>query len=575
MKPIVGIDLGTTNSEVAIIREGRPLVIADAAGKQIVPSFVGRSPTGEMLVGELARNQYTVDPERTIKSIKRKMGSDERVNLGEETYTPPEISAFILRRLKSMAEEFLGESVEQAVITVPANFSDKQRQATKDAGEIAGLEVLRIINEPTAAALAYRLDREEDQFLVVYDLGGGTFDVSVIEINSGVVEVRASHGNTELGGDDFDAALVKYIAEDFKQQHGIDLQADRRSLARLTRAAEAAKIQLSDAPFAQIREEFIATQDGKPLHLEMEIERSRFEALVSDMLESTIECVQQALEDASLSADEINKVLLVGGSTRIPRVADILEDVMMAQPHLEVDPDLCVAMGASAQAGIIAGEPIDAVLVDVSPHSLGIEVAEWQMMGPVFDQYNVIIRRNTPVPVSKSEVYTTLSPDQKNVEIKVYQGEEPIASHNTLLGEFLLEGVKQTKRGQPEIIVNFDYDVNGIVHVSGKDKRTGAAQEITVTATPDRLTEEQKADATERVGDVEIVWDAAPTDSHEDAVVLLERASEVDDSLADGEEKTDLRELISALETALGNQDEEAIDELQEELLDLLYDLED
>ena len=575
MKPIVGIDLGTTNSEVAIIREGRPVVISDAAGETIVPSFVGLSSTGEMLVGEPAHNQYVVTPERTIKSIKRKMGSDERVSLGEQSYTPQEISAFILRRLKSMAEEFLGETIEQVVITVPAYFTDKQRQATKDAGEIAGLEVVRIINEPTAAALAYGLDREEDQFLIVYDLGGGTFDISVIEINSGVVEVRASRGDTKLGGDDFDAALVKYIAEDFWQQHEVDLREDQRALARLTRAAERAKIELSDAPFAQIREEFIATKGRKPLHLEMELERSRFAALINSMLESTIECIQQALEDASLSVDEINKVLLVGGSTRIPLVSNMIENVMGLQPHLEIDPDLCVAMGAGAQAGLIAGEPIDAVLVDVTPHSLGIETAGWQMGRPIPDQYNVIIRRNTPIPVSKSEIYTTLSPDQEAVEVKVYQGEEPIASHNTLLGEFFMEGIKKTKRGEPEIVVNFDYDMNGIVYISAQDKQTEKEQKITVTATPDRFTEDQKAEAAERVGDVEVVWDAIPTNSHEGAVSLLERAVEIAASLDDEEEKMSLQESIMALETALNEENEEAIGELQEELLDLLYNLEE
>lgn len=574
MKPIVGIDLGTTNSEVAVIREGRPVVISDAAGEKIVPSFVGLSPTGEMLVGDPARNQYVVAPERTIKSVKRKMGSDDRVSLGERSYTPQEISAFILRHLKSMTKEFLGETVEQAVITVPAYFTDKQRQATKDAGEIAGLEVVRIINEPTAAALAYGLDRDEDQFLIVYDLGGGTFDISVIEINSGVIEVRASRGDTKLGGDDFDAALVKYIAEDFQQQYGVDLREDQRALARLTRAAERAKIELSDAPFAQIREEFIATKGSKPLHLEMELERSRFEGLINNMLESTIECVQQALEDASLSVDEINKVLLVGGSTRIPLVSNMIEDIMQVQPHLEIDPDLCVAMGAGAQAGLIAGEPIDVVLVDVTPHSLGVETAEWRMGMPIPDRYNVIIRRNTPIPVSKSEVYTTLSPDQEAVEIKVYQGEEPIASHNTLLGEFFMEGIKKTARGQPEIVVNFDYDLNGIVRISAQDKRTKKEQEITVTATPDRFTEDQKTEAVERVGDVEVVWDAIPTDSHEEAVILLERAVEVASSLNDDKKKMNLQELIRALEAALNEQNEEAVDQLQEELLDLLYDLE-
>lgn len=576
MKPIVGIDLGTTNSEVAILREGRSVVVSDAAENHILPSFVGLSPTGEILVGESARNQYVVAPERTIKSIKRKMGSDECVTLGEETYSPQEISAFILKRLKAIAEESLGESVEQAVITVPAYFSDKQRQATKDAGEIAGLEVVRIINEPTAAALAYGLDREEDQFLVVYDLGGGTFDVSVIEINSGVIEVRATHGNTQLGGDDFDAALVKYIAEDFRQQHGVDLRADRRAMARLTRAAERAKIALSDAPFTTIREEFIATAEGKPIHLEIEIERSRFEALINDMLESTIECVQQALEDASLTTDEINEVLLVGGSTRIPLLSDMIADVIDVEPHLEIDPELCVAMGASVQAGIIAGQPIDAILVDVTPYSLGIEAATWDMGGsPMFDQYSVIIKHNTPIPVSKSEAYTTLTPDQKSVDIKVYQGEEPIASQNTFLGEFRLEGVKRTKRGEPQIVVNFDYDVNGIVHVSAQDKQTGQEKEIAVTATPDRLTEEQKTEATERFEDLVIDLDAVPADLHEEAIALRERATEVAESLNAGVDKTKLQELVAELDSALGSQNEEAIDEIREELLDFLYDLED
>ena len=575
MKPIVGIDLGTTNSEVAILREGRSVVVPDTAENRILPSFVGLSPAGEILVGESARNQYVVAPERTIKSIKRKMGSDECVSLGEENYSPQEISAFILKRLKAIAEESLGESVEQAVITVPAYFSDKQRQATKDAGEIAGLEVVRIINEPTAAALAYGLDREEDQFLVVYDLGGGTFDVSVIEINSGVIEVRATHGNTQLGGDDFDAALVEYIAEDFRQQHGVDLCADRRAMARLTRAAERAKIALSDAPFETIREEFIATAKGKPIHLEMEIERSRFEALINDMLESTIECVQQALEDASLTTDEINEVLLVGGSTRIPLLSDMIADAIDVEPHLDIDPELCVAMGASVQAGIIAGEPIDAILVDVTPYSLGIEAATWDMGSPMFDQYSVIIKHNTPIPVSKSEVYTTFTPDQELVDIKVYQGEEPIASQNTFLGEFRLEGVKRTKRGEPEIVINFDYDVNGIVHVSAQDKQTGREKEIVVTATPDRLTEEQKTEATERFEDMVIDLDAVPADFHEDAVVLRERAVEVAESLEAGVDKTKLQELVAELDSTLSSQNEEAIEELRDELLDFLYDLED
>lgn len=574
MGQIIGIDLGTTNSEVAVIVDGQPFIIADVSGSEILPSVVGLSATGELLVGEVARNQYVVAPDRTIRSVKRLMGTDERIKLGDETYRPQEISAVILRRLKEIAEEHLGEPVDQAVITVPAYFSDKQRQATKDAGEIAGLDVVRIINEPTAAALAYGLDREEDQFLVVYDLGGGTFDVSVIEINSGVIEVRASHGNTQLGGDDFDVALAKYITEDFKQKHGVDLTADRRAYARVTRAAEQAKIELSSKPFAQIREEFIAGEGDRPLHLEMEIERDRFEALISEMLDSTIECVQQALDDASLAADEIDTILMVGGSTRIPLVSRLVADYLDAEPHLEINPELCVALGASVQAGIIAGEPIDAVLVDVAPHSLGLEVATWHLGTPLLDQYSVLIPRNSAIPTSRSEVYTTFDDAQEEVEIKVYQGENLLASQNTHLGEFRMEGLRRTSRGKPEIIVTFDYDVNGIVHVSAIDKQTRKEKKITVTATPDRLTDMQKTEAQERLSDVSVVWPAVSTDTHEQALILLERAVQLASNVEDRESKAELQETISALQNAIGRQDEEAIEELQDQLLDLLYELE-
>jgi len=575
MKTILGIDLGTTNSEVAITRDGRPLVITDKKGKCILPSVVGISPQGEFFVGELALNQYIAQPENTIKSIKRKMGSDQKVALGGKDYSPQEISALILKTMKAIAENFLSETCTQAVITVPAYFSDKQRQATKDAGEIAGLEVVRILNEPTAAALAYGLDREEDQYLLVYDLGGGTFDVSVVEINSGVVEVLANHGDTQLGGDDFDMALVQDIAENFLKQHSIDLRQDRKSLARLIQAAEKAKIKLSNSPFAWIKEEFIAQKEGTPLHLEVEVESQHFETLIQNFLDSTMECVDKALKDASLEPDQINKVLLVGGSTRIPIISTMLEEKFGVCPHLEIDPDLCVAMGSGIQAGIIAGEVIDTVLVDVTPHSLGIEVVEWRMGMPVDDHYSPIIRRNTPIPISKSEVYTALMPDQEEVAITVYQGEEKIASRNTLLGEFMLEGIKSTRKGVPEVIVNFDYDINGIVHVTAQDKKTGKEKKIDVIATPDRLSEQEKIEASERVIESEIVWDDEVPANAEYGVALYERARALVENLENEKDKTELLELANKLKETIDKEDTETMAKVQEQLLDRLYDLEE
>ncbi len=572
MNQIVGIDLGTTNSEIAIIKEGRPFVIADSEGSKIVPSFVGTSLTGEILVGELAQNQYIIAPENTIKSIKRKMGTDQKVEMGGDSYTPQEISALILKHLKVMAEGYLGEKVEKAVITVPAYFTDKQRQATKDAGEIAGLDVVRIINEPTAAALVYGSNREEDQNIIVYDLGGGTFDVSVIEINSGVIEVRSTRGDAQLGGDDFDHALVEYLADEFNKQHQIDLREDRKALARLNRAAEKAKVRLSNEPFALIDEEFLATKDDAPLHLKVEVERSLFESLIQEKIQSTIECVQEALQEASLTMEDIDRIILAGGSTRIPLISDMIEDNFGIAPRSEIDPDLCVAMGASVQAGIVAGEDIDTVLVDVTPHSLGIEVADWLIDRPILDQYSVIIRRNTAIPVTKSEVYTTFSPDQEQASIRVYQGEEPIASHNTFLGEFLLEKVERTKKGRPEIVVNFDYDINGIVHISARDKKTGKKKQITVAACAETLSDEQKEQATERIAHTEFYQEEVSVQA---MTALLERANKVCQTLKNEEAKIELQELISEINQIMQTEEQQRLGELQEVLLDLLYDLED
>jgi molecular chaperone DnaK len=521
-------------------------------------------------VGTPAKNQYVAEPENTIKSIKRKMGTDVRIQVGEHLYTPQEISSFILRRLKEMAEAYLGEPVERAVITVPAYFSDAARQATKDAGEIAELEVMRIINEPTAAALAYGLDQDEDQFLIVYDLGGGTFDVSVIEINSGVMEVRASHGNTQLGGDDFDQRIIDEIAGRFEEEHSVDLRQDRKALARLTRAAEKAKIDLSDRPFTTIAEEFIITQDRKPLHLKTEFSRQRFEELINDLLDATVESITIALDEAKLSPRDITNVLLVGGSTRVPAVVNIVEHRLSLPPHSEISPELCVAMGASVQGAIIAGEDIDAVLVDVAPHSLGISVVDFKFGVLLKDQYSVVIRRNTTIPTSKSEVYSTIFDSQPSIQIKVYQGEEKIASANTLLGEFLFEGIPPAPAGVPEIVVTFDYDVNGIVHVTARDRRTKKEQKITVEATPERLTVGQKEEAQERTASV---WRKRVQD--QEALALIEKARRVAKERKRDERTGQLLDLAADLSDALEWGETEAIEGLKEELSMLLYEMEE
>ncbi|MDI6792761.1 MAG: Hsp70 family protein [bacterium] len=492
MEDIIGIDLGTTNSSVGIIKGHSPMLIENN-GERLLPSVVGISPGGELLVGTPAKNQYILAPERTIKSIKRQMGCDVTVPIAEKEYTPQEISGIILKQLKTIAENALKKQISKAVITVPAYFSDSQRQATKDAGELAGLEVVRIINEPTAAALAYGADKEEDQHLMVYDLGGGTFDVSIVELSSGVIEVLASHGNNRLGGDDFDQRLVDHIARWFERKHKIDVRQDRQALARLTRAAEQAKIELSDKPYVLIREEFIAkSDDGKPLHLEIEISREKFKELIQDLLDETLEAIDITLSDAGLENKEIDKVLLVGGSTRIPAVADLIEKKMGISPHAEVDPEECVTLGAAIQAGIISGHSPSAVLVDVVPYSLGIAAVSNRFGLPLPDIFCKLIQRNTAIPVSKSEVFSTFMDNQKTVEIEVYQGESPIASQNVLLGKFKLEDVPEALAGKPKIIVQFDYDVNGILHVSALNKDTSQSQKLTIKHSRERMGKKEK-----------------------------------------------------------------------------------
>ena len=476
MSKVIGIDLGTTNSCVAVMEGGEAVVIANVEGKRTTPSIVAFTKDGERLVGETAKRQAVTNPDRTIASIKREMGTNHKVNIDGKTYTPQEISAFTLQKLKADAESYLGETVTEAVITVPAYFSDSQRQATKDAGKIAGLEVKRIINEPTAAALAYGVDKEDHmQTIMVYDLGGGTFDVSILEIGDGVFEVKATAGNNRLGGDDFDQVIIDYLADQFQKENGIDLRKDKMSLQRLKEAAETAKKELSSAMTSTINLPFItATQDG-PKHMNVDLTRAKFNELTSFLVEKTIEPVKKAMSDAKLTANDIDKVLLVGGSTRIPAVQEAVKRLTGKDPHKGINPDECVALGAAIQGGVLTGEfGNDILLVDVTPLSLGIET-----MGAVFTK---LIERNTRIPTKKSQVFSTAADNQPAVDIHVLQGERQMAADNITLGRFQLTGIVPAPRGIPQIEVTFDIDANGIVNVSAKDLGTGKEQKITITA---------------------------------------------------------------------------------------------
>ena len=474
MAKTIGIDLGTTNSCVAVIEGGEPVVIANVEGNRTTPSVVGFSKTGERLVGQVAKRQAVANPDRTIASIKRQMGTDYKVTIDDKKYTPQEISAMILSKLKADAESYLGDKVTEAVITVPAYFTDSQRQATKDAGKIAGLEVKRIINEPTAAALAYGIDKENDQKVMVYDLGGGTFDVSIIEMGEGVQEVLATAGNNNLGGDDFDQRIIDWLAAEFKKENGIDLKGDKMAMQRLKEAAEKAKIELSGVTSSAINLPFITMTEAGPLHLDTTLTRAKFNELTADLVEATMGPVRQAISDSGLKTSEIDKVLMVGGSSRIPAVQDAVKSYTGKEPFKGINPDECVAIGAALQAGVLGGDVKGLLLLDVTPLSLGIET-----LGSVCTK---IIERNTTIPTKKSQIFSTAADNQTSVEIHVLQGEREFAKDNKTLGMFHLDGILPARRGTPQIEVTFDIDANGIVHVSAKDLGTGKEQSISITS---------------------------------------------------------------------------------------------
>jgi molecular chaperone DnaK len=562
---ILGIDLGTTFSAASIVRDGKPIILP-VNDARIMPSVVGVSPDGQWLVGKSALNQWALYPEATVRSIKRQMGTDATVQLAGQNYTPPQISALILMALKDSAQQQLDEAVSQVVITVPAYFSDAQRQATYDAGELAGLDVVRIINEPTAAALAYGLEHDSDEIALVYDLGGGTFDVSLVELSAGVVDVRASHGNTRLGGDDFDERLANWLIQQFEDQHGVDLRGDRKASARIQRAAEQAKRALSSEPYTWVREEYLVQKRGRPLHMEIEISRARFLGLIDDLLVQTMASVERVLREGKIERPD--HVMLVGGSTYIPAIWDMVAEHIGITPRQDVNPSEAVAFGAAIQGAIIAGQPIDAILVDITPYSLGIDVAEFSLLGHLLiDRFKVLIHRNTTIPTTQEEVFTTLHPDQDTVNIKVYQGESRVASENTLLGEFLIENLeKEPDEELAKVTVRFDIDSNGMLNVEAIDRGSRHSTGITVQATRQHIRQNEIASA-ELPALTSMI--PLPGELLAEAEVLLARAALLE------AEHPEVAEAADKVRAAWIRMDADTLRDTLEELTDVLFDIEE